>query len=573
LSNFKKGQKSEKIKIQSKFDKVTEEVKFLSAKEKKASDFSISFLIDEQSKIEDKIILNFLLSFLTESESSILKKNVINSKLVDYFGGYLEDGFNQYYLNFYFSGIESADGEKIEKIFYDSLSEISEKGIDREVLKSLLESFEYEQALKKYNSEKGLSLIDSINKYNNYGYSYEHLFFQKENLEILKNLLQKKDKTLENYIDRFILKNDSKVTLTLKATKVFDPYKKITEKLQKINSDKNSKEFKEIEKEIENFKEYENSITESKSVILPPKRSQIPREAIKNKFQKKIIENDDNKIKYFYSQIPEKNIKKVSLYFDAMAVSEDDLQKYRLLSKLLPHFTTKDKTREENEKEVNNIFGQFTISNIFGKNIETLNIYSKLVFKIGFLLEKEEKVLLYLNNFLKNIDFNKDIILEKLDLWAKEMRSSIAKNGSAFAMQNAKAKIDTIHTIGERISGIEFLIFIENLKKEITEDSAKMEQLICDFKNIFKKITLENDLQIAITANDSDFEFHKKINLEKNNEIEKHSYHFKNEGNNEAIIVNSLTNSFNMVAIPILENDKEILKFIALGNFLTFGFI
>ncbi len=560
LVNFEKGKKSEEIKNQEKFNKVEKKIKITSSKEEKASDFSISFLINTIDNVDEQNALNFLMNFLAKSEESILKTRIEESKLVDNFGGYLEDDYKQAYIIFYFSGINLKDKEKIEGIFYSSLKEILKNGINKETLKSFLSSFEYRNSIRKYNHMLDMNLIQSIDKYIRYGFDYKHIFNIEDVVKKLRKTTEKDNKTLENYLKKNILENNSRVSLILEATQNLNTYEKLDKKLEKINKNKNSEEFKKIEKEIEKYKKYENSINEPKSKILPPEKSQIPDRVIENDFIKKIIsekENEEeNKITYFYSYIPEKNIKKVNFVFDALFVSEEELQKYKLLVTLLPFFTTKNKTKVENEKEKNNIFGQFSINNTAGKNIKIGKIYSKFVIKAGYLVRNEEKVFKFLNNFLENIEFDKKTISEKITFLIKTLKDYVSENGLPYVFKRAQSKNNILGALDEKFSGISFIQFLEETKKDFEK---KPENLIKDFKNIFQKIILKNNLKISVVSADKDFNLHKKLNLKFDSKIKENVYKeiFKKE--NEAIIIDSLANSFLVALLSV--DDKEIKSF------------
>jgi len=576
LSEFKKkGKKAEKIKIQKNFKSFEKVEKFQTSEKNKASYMSISFLGKKINEWEENILKSFLVSFLTWSENSILKRNILDSKLVNMFSSGVENDMFQTFVGFNFEGIEYKDRKKIEKIFYSSLEKIVEEGIDRKVLKSFLSSFEYSLILNKYNNAKGISIIESIDRYKVFDMEFDNIFDKKKVVALLKKIikLDKKDKnSFESIIKNTFLKKKSSFTFVLKADPKFNPYKKLDKKLEKINKNKKSKKILEIEEEIKEYEEYlkNNSIA---SKILPPKKSQIPKKPQKNKSIKKIVKDKKDKvdITYYFSQIPEKNIKKIVLSFDARTVSEDDLQYYQLIEKVIDFLPIGDKTRSELEVERNNIFGSFSIYNVIGQKLNSNNeIYSRFNISIGYLTRNEKKVFQYLNNLLNNLKFDLDVVKERIDILIKLFKNSISNNGHEFADKRAFSKISVLGKIKEKVSGIDFLLFLEKVKKDIEE---KPEEVTEKMKNIFDNIISKNNLAIILTANKKDFSISEKLDI-KNKKLKINKYKNIGKKENEAIIFGTLTNAFSGLIADYKKSKVKVnKKTYILQSLLTYDYL
>ena len=173
-----------------------------------------------QNRVESaafQIIANILFN----SDGSPLKDAIISSGLCKDFGGfYLNSSSFRTFMVSYLVGSEPDKRDDFLKLYGSTLQAMAEEGLERELVISELNKFEFSTREEASKAQRGLDLISKAMTAFKYGTSpFENLVTE----EVVRAVRQKalEEGYFEELIREYLLSNDSSVVITLKP----DPQK------------------------------------------------------------------------------------------------------------------------------------------------------------------------------------------------------------------------------------------------------------------------------------------------------------------------------------------------------------
>ena len=169
---------------------------------------------------------------------------------------------------------------------------------------------------------------------------------------------------------------------------------------------------------------------------------------------------------------------------------------------------------------------------------------------------------------IENPSFDKKKILQNIERQIVGIKNNIANNGNSVAQKRAFSKISKKYLLFEKISGLDYLFFLQDLKKNISKDFSFFEKKMND---IFEKVFSEKNLSVLETSFLNDKKSYKKLNL-KNKKNKKNNFDFEVKKESEGIVFGNLENSFNAVAGKT-KNKKNLHKISLVKKFLTYGYL
>ncbi len=214
---------------------------------------SVATVQDRLQSAAFQIIANILFN----SDGSPLKKAIISSGLCKDFGGlYISSSSFRTFMISYLVGSEAEKREDFLKLYNSTLSTMVKQGLEKDLIISELNKYEFTTREDASKSQRGLDLIGramSAFKYNTD--PFESLICEELIREVRRKALE--ENYFEELIEKYLLNNNATVVVTLKP----DPEKGLTTlqeenaKLEKYNSTLNPAEQTKLIERTQELKE------------------------------------------------------------------------------------------------------------------------------------------------------------------------------------------------------------------------------------------------------------------------------------------------------------------------------
>jgi len=154
-------------------------------------------------------------NILYNSDGSPLKNAIISGEMCKDFGGfYLSSSSFRTFMISYLVGSEADRRDEFLDLYNSTLESMAKEGLDRELVISELNKFEFSAREEASKAQRGLDLIGKAMAAFKYGTDpFEHLV----NEELIKTLRRKalEEDYLEELIKEYLLNNDATVVVTL----------------------------------------------------------------------------------------------------------------------------------------------------------------------------------------------------------------------------------------------------------------------------------------------------------------------------------------------------------------------
>ncbi len=188
---------------------------------------SVSTIIDRQQNAAFQIIANILFN----SDGSPLKNQIVSSGLCKDFGGfYISSSSYKTFMVSYLVGSEAKNRDKFLSLYTSTLSSMVENGLDRDLVISELNKYEFGVREESSKSQRGLDLIGKTMVAFKYGTDpFDNLVSE----ELFQSVREKalNEKYFEELIQKYLLNNPSTVVVTLEP----DPEKLATNQKEEQN--------------------------------------------------------------------------------------------------------------------------------------------------------------------------------------------------------------------------------------------------------------------------------------------------------------------------------------------------
>jgi Zn-dependent M16 (insulinase) family peptidase len=203
---------------------------------------------------EENTAFQIIANILFNSDGSPLKNSIVSSGLCKDFGGlYLSTSSYRTLMLTYLVGSEVEHRDQFLKIYKDSLAEMVENGLDRDLVLSELNKYEFGFREEASKAQRGLDLIGKSMVGLKYG--TDPLSYLSSE-ELIASLRQKalEEGYFEELIRKYLLDNRSTVTVTLAP----DPQKQQrtqAEELERLEKYKKSSSSEETKRRVERTQE------------------------------------------------------------------------------------------------------------------------------------------------------------------------------------------------------------------------------------------------------------------------------------------------------------------------------
>ncbi len=459
---------------------------------------SLNYVLDNTSSCENTLAFSMLEDILFEMPSSPLKNAFIEADLGKDIFGYFDSEIKYCTFGAVVKNSEGAKKEKFKEVFFKTLNEIVENGLDKKLIEGVVNYKEFKLREANFGGyPKGI--IYGLRSLTSWLYEddpYEHLFFEEALNNIKSNMF---NGYFEKIIKDKILDCNHSIFLTLSPESGLND-KKESELSKKLSQVKNSLSESDLNEIIINtktlIKRQEEQDTKEALDTLPKLQIDDINKEIE-KYPIEVKELKDGAI--LYHDIFTNGIAYINLYFDGNVVLEQDIPYLRLISSLLGYIDTKSHDYMEFSNEININTGGINA------NIEIYIDYAnedilkpKLTVSSKVLVSKLDSFKNILTEMLMETEFkNKKRWIDILNELKSRMEMEFVSNGHLTSFERAWSYISKAGKYSDYIKGLEFYNFITDI---LTNIETKFDEYAEKIKDIFNNLINKNSIVVGFTC-------------------------------------------------------------------------
>lgn len=503
--------------------------------------FALNFVVGTAEDAKLRLSFEILEQLLLISSSSpLVEELIVNKQLGKCLG---EAGYNACKRQPVFSIVlrETQKNKKddFEQTVFAILSRLSEKGIDKKLLKAALNTVAFRLKEAEYDGEpRGLIYSELIQNSLLYGGApYNHLCHE----EILRQIKQEADKGyFEALIKEYLLENKHRALVILEPSKALKKQKE-TMLRQSLKAFKKSLNKQQIKQLIESSQKLDAVQNTSLSQNVLQKLPQLKLEDLNKKAETILLtQSVYDGVKILFNEDNAGDIAYVHLLFDTTGVAEADIPYIGLLASLVTYLDTAHYNHLEIDCEINRHLGGLNCAVNAYPNHQKSTDYKPL-FKISAKLfaKKIPAFTALLTEIINSTQFTNVLKMKEIIGQIKyEIEQSFENSSEYIAVQRMYTSISYAGAYEDYVSGISYYLFIKNLYRRFDED---FENISSKLNEVFASIMMKPQLTVFITAAKEQkdwIEAHVKelISGLKEKKIVEHAYIIKPETKNEAFI-------------------------------------
>lgn len=451
---------------------------------------SYAFLASSALDAKEYLTLSIIVNTIFNMDSSKIRTEISEKLNPEYF--YARPGYGN--RSSVLIQAQKVGGEKIEEfvdIIETGIKNASEK-ISEESLKSAFSIFDFAQRENLNDVNRGLSYYLMMS----FDADPFSVFKIVDILDELRSLIG--TGYYEDFIKNYFLENKTRLIHIARPDTSYAEKKEqaFNNKLKVINENMDEESLGKIKYDLEKLNSYQNREN------TPEEKATIPRLDIKDvpttlpKTPREVIDN-----KYIYHNLETSGMIYTNMYFNIDHLSLEEMQYAQLINEFLGSVDTKNISY----REIDDVIWQyltglnFTISNI---RLDDKNIENNI--KVTFKTTKENigKSTEIIKDFLTNTIFdNQKRIVELLRIRKSIFESGMYDSGHLIALNRSNSHIDKLTFIKEKLSGIDYYLFIKDAINEATDDFNSFKKKIED---IYNKLFTKN-VEFNITSAEDDF--------------------------------------------------------------------
>ena len=445
-----------------------------------------SYNVGEYADAERQTAAQLLSGYLMDNNSSPLKHALTTSGLMQDADIYVSEGVQTAF------GIAAYNTEKehkdaIEKIIRDTVSDIVEKGIDKEIMLSNISAASF-KAKEERNAVIGLAVQDFITMTNNKFYDLpldtyfdsDPLFEKFEN-EIDNGYFEKllREIFLEN-------KTSSVSVLTPVKREPSETHVKTVEKYLSVIPDEVKDEaFERFVKlsQISAAKDSPENIAKMPSLSL---------EKLQTKLERKPFSADG---KILQTSIETNGVVYYNFYFSLKGLSADECLTAKLISACLSDFATEDSTPEQLSNRLNRYAGKRSFE-LTAISLTTQKAEPYFMVSVACLEKNAEKALEVIEEILTKTVYDEVTAATIINRELNSTKIMFINNGVGVAINKAMSLVSVGGVYNDLFGGYDYF-------KKLEAYAANAVGFCSDAKALSAKIFTENNLKyVGVTGKD-----------------------------------------------------------------------
>lgn len=504
-----------------------------------------SACLGESNGLKDSIINKLLADILVDMQGAYLEEALIKSNICEDVSSISMESTKYSSFGVFVVNSEREHLEKFKEIIENTLRQVVEKGIEREKLLASINRVEFSVRELLNSSTKGIEYFVGIFDTWLYGKSpMESLTFEEVLAELRDDILN--NRLLERTIEEKILNNNHKAIIVLAPNAGLNDKKDASQR-EWLKRYKDSLSKIQVERIIENTKDliqYQmtESTEEQKATIPKLKLENIGKETLKIPCEKSNV----GKITILKHDLFTSGINYVDLCFDLKHISKDEIFYVSLVEYLMKTVDKKNMTYQEFSVETFlRSGGLSTAVKTFTDSKNKTKFTPKFTVSVRFLNDKVKEVVELLKILLKETVYkDENRIKEVLFSLKNEIEQEVVSVGHVYGINRAKSYYSNRACYEERVKGIEFLKFLQELMENFDD---RKENLIEKLEFVYNRMLKQNKLILNITTSKENFEIIEENFVEflkefSDKEEDAYDFNFEKENLKEALSTSSDVN-------------------------------
>ncbi len=460
---------------------------------------TIGTVLEVKRNTAYKIISNILYN----SDASPLKKKIMESGYCKDFGGlFLPNSCFKTFMMTYMVGSEPHFRDNFQKLFEQTLQEIVEQTLDRDLVLSELNKFEFSAREEMIKAQRGLDLIGKAMPLLKHGGDpFGSLCVDELFAQIRKEALE--DNYFERLIQDFLLNNPSAVTVTLRP----DP-NKIIETLQAEQKQLADYENSLDDTAIETLITHTNDLLElQQKPNSDEELKQLPHLTIADLTRPlnfhAVEARELGGRPFLVNNLPTNSISYMDFGFNCSGLSAEQLSYLDLFASIVTEIGTKDKDFMAFAKALNICTGGFSHS--FNTHLhvsDPKNPRPLLWFHLKSLSGYLDSAMELAAEIFSSVSFSDRQhireIVQREYAWAEH---SVQSEGYGLASSRVFANLGLAGMYNEYVSGVTSYQVLKNLAQQYDSLEERFLQ-ICE--EIKRSVFHRNGLTISITSTEKD---------------------------------------------------------------------
>jgi Zn-dependent M16 (insulinase) family peptidase len=463
----------------------------------------MGWLLGHSANLEEQLEAHFLSSLLLENSSSPLRHALETTEL----GAApsplcgLEDTNKEMCFVCGIEGSEAGKRDDVENLVINTLREIADKGVNEEQVESVLHQLELSQReVGGDGYPYGLQIIlSAISACTHYSDPVELLNLDPE-LDRLREKAKKPD-FVSNLINKYLLDNQHRVTLTFKPDENLDENKLNAErsKLEAIKQSLTDEEIKKIVADGESLKA--RQLTKDDESILP-------KVGLNDVADKLIIPspNSSNDSGFDLSSYTQ-GTNGVSYHQVVKALpdlSEDELMLLPILTSYLSEVGVGGEDYKQTQHRQSLVVGGISAFSTIRASLEDVNSPIAYWTVSGRALSRNhEPFFKLMNDTIYKANFNdptriKDLLAQSLS----RKEQAISGQGHSMAMSVASSGISAISQLSFKVSGLPSLLRLRKIVKSL-EDDKNLQDICQKLSKLYEKIGKASSKHVLVADQSS----------------------------------------------------------------------
>ncbi len=453
-------------------------------------------LLCDYSDLKTQMGMDMLLEALTASNEAPLKAAVLKAGLGDEFSAWVDRGIQQASVAFYLKKADAGRVDEFLSVINDTLKELAEKGIDKNLLEAQINRNEFRLRELDFGNSPGVVLATAVMNTWLYGGDPVDAILNTNILSEIRAEMQ--DGYFENLIRTHLLSPNHAVTLIMEPSKAKakERIKSEKERQKAYETSLSAAELEENAAKLERLKAYQNTEDSPQARAMLPhlELSDLKREIHVTPVTVSTCRGVATRL----YQMPTNGISYLNLYYNADSVSEEELPYLSLLSSVLFHLGTSERSALDFENQVMLKTGDLFASASGYSPIANPDEYHQL-FRVGCkYLDKgyRDAVALMEEGLLKTV-FDSEELKKHIRRQCSECESNIVWSGNLYALLRCGSSVKREFRFKDMTRGCGYLDFLKKLCKNLDEQIDTVTDKLAE---LLKRIVGSAPVTVSLTA-------------------------------------------------------------------------
>ncbi|GAA6133403.1 insulinase family protein [Oceaniserpentilla sp. 4NH20-0058] len=456
----------------------------------------IGWLLGHSANLDEQLEAHFLSSLLLENSSSPLRKALETTTLASSPSPLcgLEDSNKEMSFICGVEGSEPEHKEAIEDLILNTLQQVCKDGVNDSQIEAVLHQLELSQReVGGDGYPYGLQIIlSAISACTHYSDPVELLDLD----PALENLRAKSKSPdfIKNLIEKYLLNNPHRVTLTFKPDEHIDE-RKVKAESSKLDAIKESLSEAEIQSIVDQGNALkQRQLSKDDDSILPKVGIEDVAEKLVSPTPKKVLDNNGQSITLYEEGT--NGLVYCQVLIDLPKLNEKELSLLPLLLSYITEVGCGDQDYLDIQERQSLVLGGISAYSAVKHNLKSPDELTAYWILSGKALSRNrDDFFALMSDTLKSPDFNnEDRVIDLLSQTISRKEQSISGNGHGIAMNIASIGISPLAALSYKTTGLPSLLELRNLIQE----SSKSE-LCNQLQTLHEKIIAGNTKYLLIS--------------------------------------------------------------------------